>query len=192
MSPYDLTPKQVINRICYHKWSIERAINTPNGRRNVLFEYDGKKYTLKQLYLIRINKDLSYKQIKTRLLHHNWDVERAITQPSNVKIQPFGLGEKIYEYNGKMYNTYELCQLSPYDLSPVDLTTRINHHGWSVERAINQPKRRAKLKFLFNGNYYSANELSKISPFNIKAGTIRDRISNGWTVEDAVLKPLQF
>ena len=143
MSKYDLSYHDITNRINSHGWSIDKAINTPKGRRNVKFKYNNKLYSIKELYEIRINKDLTLNQIKDRLLNKNWDIERAITQPSNVKKQPKGLGKKIYEYKGKLYNSYELCLMSKIDnLTPFDITNRINHHGWSVEKAITQPKRK--------------------------------------------------
>jgi hypothetical protein len=49
----------------------------------------------------------------------------------------------MFEYNGKTYNSFELCQISKLkDLKPQDITDRINRKGWSVERAITQPKRK--------------------------------------------------
>lgn len=82
-------------------------------------------------------------QLKNRLLKYNWDVKRAITQSSNVKKQPKGVGTCKFEYNGKIYNSYELCLISDVeDLKPQDITDRINRRGWSIERAITQPKRR--------------------------------------------------
>lgn len=143
LSEHDLTYHDITNRVNEHGWDIEKAITTPKGRRNVTFEYLGKRYSCKELYNIRINKDLTYKQIKSRLLKYHWDAERAITQPSTVKRQPRGVGKYLFEYNGKQYNSWELCQISNIkDLTPQDITDRINRKGWSVERAITQPKRK--------------------------------------------------
>lgn len=143
MSRYELSYHDITNRINEHGWTVEKAISTPKGRKNVEFEYNNESYTIKELYNIRINKDLTYHQIKNRLLKHNWDVERAITQPNNNKKQPHGAGTCVFEYNGKQYNSWELCQISEVeDLKPQDITDRINRRGWSVERAITQPKRK--------------------------------------------------
>lgn len=143
MSPYDLTYHDITNRINEHRWTIDKAINTPKGRRNVMFQYNGGMYSIKELYEMRQDKNLTYKQIKTRLLKHNWNVERALTQPNDTKLQPSGVGTCLFEYKGKKYNSYELCKLSNVnDLKPVDITTRINKHGWTVHRAITQPKRK--------------------------------------------------
>lgn len=86
---------------------------------------------------------MTYNQIKNRLLKHNWDVERAITQENNIKKQPHGVGTCLFEYKGRKYNSWELCKLSKLDdLRPQDITDRVNRRGWSIERAITQPKRK--------------------------------------------------
>lgn len=145
MSEYDLMAHDITNRINEHGWTVEKALTTPKGRRNIKFEYNGNLYSIKQLYEIRNNKELTYKQIKNRLLKYNWDVERAISQPNDIKNQPQGRGTCKFEYNGCIYNSWELCQLSPLsDLTPQDITDRINRRGWSIERAITQPKRKSR------------------------------------------------
>ena len=143
MSPYNLTYHDITNRVNEHKWTIEKAINTPKGRRNVKFQYNGNIYSIKELYEMRKDKNLTYKQIKTRLLKHDWDVDRALTQSNSIKQQPHGTGTCLFEYKGKKYNSYELCLLSAVEgLTPMDITNRINNHGWTVERAITQAKRK--------------------------------------------------
>lgn len=143
MSKYDLTYHDITNRINTHKWSIEKTLNTPKQNRDIRFEYNGKLLSIKELYEIRINKELTYNQIRTRLLKHNWEVERAITQSNKNKMQPKGIGTCLFEYDGNIYNSWELCKISPLeDLTPQDITDRINRRGWSVYRAITQPKRK--------------------------------------------------
>lgn len=143
MSKYNISYHDITNRINEHGWSIEKAINTPKGRRNILFKYNDNLYSINELYEIRINKNLTLSQIKNRLLKHNWDVERAISQANNTKKQPKGVGTCQFEYNGKTYNSYELCQISELEnITPQDITNRINRRGWSVERAITQPKKK--------------------------------------------------
>lgn len=52
-----------------------------------------------------------------------------------------------YEYNGKIYTGKELVNISPLDnLTEHDISTRINHHGWNVEKAITQQKRKSPNK----------------------------------------------
>lgn len=194
MSPYDLTGHDITNRLNEHGWSLEKTLNTPKGRRGVKFEYNGNYYSLKELYKIRVNKDLSFGQIRCRLFRHNWDAARAITQPNNIKIQPVGVGERIYEYKGKMYNSYELSQMSTVaGITPFDITDRINHHGWSVEKALTQPKKDYSKKYLYNGKYYSSKELLQFSQVEgLTVQNIRERIQAGYTVEAALTTPKQI
>lgn len=139
-----VTGHTLTTRINSRGWDIDRALNQPVVHRGgIMVEYDNKLYTIDELYELRKNKKITKQQIRNRILHHNWDVERALTQSPNKKLQPHGIKERTYEYNGVLYNTWELCQLSPLEnLLPVDITTRVNKHGWSVERAITQPKRK--------------------------------------------------
>ena len=193
MSPYNITGHDITNRVNEHGWSIERALNTPKGKRNITYEYHGKHYTIKQLYEMRLDKNLTYTQIKDRLCR-NWNVERAISQSNNVKNQPFSVGTCKFEYQGKLYNSYELCQISSVEgLKPVDITTRINRHGWSVEKAITQPKKKRDIVYEYNGKKYTSKQLAELSPFpNITHHTITDRINRaGWTVEKAIFTPIQ-
>lgn len=133
----------ITTRINSHSWSIGKALNTPKQRRGLSFEYKGEFLSIRELYERRINKDLTLNQIKSRILRHNWDAERAITQSNNKKNQPHGVGTCVFYYNGKEYNSWELCQISNVEgLTPQDITNRVNRRGWSVERAISQPKRK--------------------------------------------------
>lgn len=194
MSPYDLNGHDITNRLNEHGWSLEKTLNTPKGRRGVKFDYKGKMYSLKELYNMRINRDLTFGQIRCRLFRHNWDAERAITQPNNIKLQPHGVGDRIYEYNGKMYNSYELSQMATVPgITPFNITDRINQKGWTVEKALTTPKKDYTKKYLYNGNYYSTKELLKFSQVEgLTVQNIRERIEAGYTVEEALSKPKQI
>lgn len=187
----NLTGHDITNRINEHGWDIEKALSHPKQNRNIKYNYNGKEYTLKELYAIRINKDLTYSQIRTRINKYNWDIERALTQPSNIKKQPKGVGEKIFEYNGKKYNSYELTQISPIkDLTPFDITNRINKHGWSVEKAITQPKKSRHILFEYKGQVYDSNTIINICcDKNLRHNDITDRYRNGWSVEEIICIP---
>ena len=140
----NLTIHDLTTRINYHNWSIERAINQPKMVNKKEYEYNGNYYNLNELYRFVKNDSITIQNLASRL-SKGWDVDRALSQPTNKKNQPKGVGERKYEYNGKMYNSYELSQMSKLDdITPFDITDRINHHGWSVERAISQPKRKRK------------------------------------------------
>lgn len=134
MSKYDITGHDITTRINNHKWSVEKALTTPKGRKNVTFKYKGKDLTVKQLYNIRVNKNITYDQLRSRLLHHNWNVERAITQLKKKINQKFLL-------NDKEYTSHELADISPFDnMTYHDITDRIRS-GWTVEQAVYTPKR---------------------------------------------------
>lgn len=182
----------ITTRVRHHGWSLEKAMTQPKVEKNQKFLYNGSYYTAKQLADISNIDGITANNILSRINKHGFDVERAITQPLNVKIQPKGTGEKIYEYNGKYYNTYELCQLSNVEgLMPVDITTRINKHGWIVERAITQPKKK-RSTYEYNGRTYTSKELAKLSPYDdVDHHIITDRINkSGWSIEKAIFTPI--
>lgn len=135
-----ITAHDITTRINHRGWSVERALTQPKKQKSQKFEYQGEMYTINELFEMRINKELTKGQIKTRIMDHQWSAERAISQPNNVKKQPFGVGTCLYEYQGNTYNTWQLCQISPVaGLKPTHLTDRLNRRKWSVERAITQP-----------------------------------------------------
>lgn len=182
-----LTTHDITTRLS-HGWSVEEVLTKPLITKNQLFEYCGKKYTAKELVDISNVSGITAEILLTRLNKHGWSVERAITQPINVKVQPRGIGEKIYEYNGEKYNSYELEQLSSVPgLTAYDITNRIKHHGWDVERAISQPKKVVNAKYMYNGEMYTTKELAKLSPVKgITHHHITDRLACGWSIYDAV------
>lgn len=190
----NLTTHDITTRLS-HGWDIEDALTKKKTRKNVKFEYKGKLYSSKELLQFSTVKDLSSRDIFNRIAHCNWDVERALTQPKNVKNQPLGCRGKerecLYEYNGKIYKTYELLQLSNVEgLTVGDITYRINRDGWSVEDAITKPKKMRNQYFEYRGKLYTSKELAEISPVeNMYSHDITDRIRAGWSIEDAVNKP---
>lgn len=46
-----------------------------------------------------------------------------------------------FEYRGKAYTLKELSAISPHSLSPSTLSDRIRKYGWSIERAVNAPRK---------------------------------------------------
>lgn len=186
-----ITGHDITNRINEHGWDIETALSKEKISKGELYEYRGKMYTTKELAEISPIKGMTTAHILTRLHHHGWDVERAVNQPLNVKLQPKGIGERIYEYQGKYYNSYELTQISPIeDLNISDINTRIHHHGWSVERAIMTPKKKQNQQFEYEGQIYNSHELAKIciDP-NMTYHDVTDRNRSGWTVWEIVNIP---
>jgi predicted DNA-binding transcriptional regulator AlpA len=75
--------KAIYNRIHVHKWDIGRALSEPLSaiyrKRSLKLEYNGEEHTLKEWAKITgISRDTIY----NRLYHFKWDVERALTEPS--------------------------------------------------------------------------------------------------------------
>lgn len=188
----NLTGHDITTRVRHHKWSLERAMNTEKIFKNQTFEYNGTLYTANQLANISNVDGITYKDILNRVNKNGWDVERAITQPKNKKKQPKGIGDCIYEYKGKNYNSYELSLLGKeYGIEPKDITNRINHHGWSIEKAISTPKKKINQLFEYNGKKYTSKQLANISKYeNITYHDITDRINGcGWSVDKAINTP---
>lgn len=186
----EMTGHDITNRVNYHGWSIEDALNTPLIHKNQTVNYNGIEYTYKELADMSSVDDLLPSDINFRL-KRGWDIERALTQPKNVKLQPFGIGEKIYEYDGEMLNSYELWQRRKCkELKQSVIVGRINQHGWSVEDAITIPPKKYGLLYEYQGKLYNTKELAQIYPQNhLENHDITDRLRAGWSVEDAVEKP---
>lgn len=189
-----LTYHDITTRVNHHGLSVEKALTKKKAKKNAMIEYNGKIYLIKDLLQFSKVDGLTYEILRNRLLNHNWDVERALSQPINVKLQPKGVGERIYEYEGRMYNSYELSQISNVKgITPFDITNRINYHGWSVYDEITKPKKETNKKFEYRGELYTSKELEAIAASkgltNIASHDITDRIRNGWSVEKAVETP---
>lgn len=188
----DITGHDITTRVNQHGWDLNRAISQPKLDKSNSYDYNGKTYTLQELLQFSRVKGLTTKKLSTRIREYNWDIERALTQPLNVKIQPCGVGERIYEYNGKMYNSYELTQISPISgLKISDITCRINKHGWTVERAITTPKKKMNILFEYEGKQYNSRELAEIAiDPNMTHNDVTDRNRAGWTAWEIVNIPL--
>ena len=189
MNGTGITPHGLHTRIM-RGYSIEEAVEKPLVYKKLTWEYKGVYYTVDELYDKFAIKSITRQDLVLRL-NSKWDIERALTQPRGVKKQPFGIVEKTYEYNGKMYNTYELSQIHPeLHLTSTDIGCRINKHKWSIERAITQPKRRSHITFTYNDKEYSPSELIEICAD--KTMTVQDVLAkdrNGWTVDEIVNIP---
>lgn len=184
-----ITPCGIFNRI-RRGWNIEDIINTPLNEKTMLREYKGELYTLTELAEKYGDKSISAADISHRL-QHGWDLERALKQPKGKKKQPFGIVEPTYEYNGKLYNSYQLSQIHPeLGLSSANISTRINHHHWDIERAISTPKKAKDMLFEYNGEKYTSYELLKICiDKTMNHNNVTDRYRAGWTTWEIVNIP---
>lgn len=163
------------------------------GSSYLMFEYNGEVMSLKDIYDKYHKGNVTKTQFYTRVLHHHWDLDRALTQSNTTKVQPFGVGKKTFEYNGKMYNSYELWQLRKSDdITQYEIVNRINHHGWSVEDAITKPMKKYGVLYEYKGKMYNTEELANLYPENnLKRSDITGRLRNGWSVEKTVETPKQ-
>lgn len=178
------------NRVNCRGWSVERALHQEVEERDGIYVFNNISYTLDDIF--NMQKTPLTKQDILNRLQHGWDLERIISQPKGVKKQPFGIVEPTFEYKGKLYNSYQLSQLSPYDdITPANIICRINHHGWSVERAINTPKKNKDIKIKYNGKMYSTKELAELNPDpKVTHHTVTDRLKGGWSVKEIVEVPI--
>lgn len=178
----------ITNRVNYRGWDIERALTQEVEQRLDQHEFNGNIYSIDDIYNMR-KVELTKNDIRCRL-NKGWDLERIISQPKGKKKQPFGIKEPTYEYKGELYNTYQLCQLSKYDLKPTDITTRINHHGWSVERAINTPKKNRNIQIEYNGHTYNTYGIAELNKDEkVTHHTVTDRLKGGWSIEEIINIP---
>lgn len=60
------------------------------------------------------------------------------------------------------------------------LESRVRKYGWSIERAVNTPSRKAK---------FTSEQLKIMEKSEINEYTIRYRINHGWSFEDAITIP---
>lgn len=191
LSNCNLTGHDITTRINGRGKSIEEALNKPKIKKNQTVEYKGKMMTFKELSKISPTH-VTPSAIATRINHHGWDVERAIMQPMNVKLQPFGVTGYKYNYNGKEYSMYELWQMRKIDnLSQAIIQNRINCCHWDIDKALSTPVKGRNVLFEYNGNMYTSTELEKICKIpGVTRQTINDRIQGGWSVEKAITTPI--
>lgn len=160
------------------------------GESYLLFEYKGERLSLLDIYkkYHNLNNGVTIGHFYTRVLRHKWDIDRALIQPTNEKEQPFGVGERIYNYEGEMLNSYELWQKRKIDdITQQVIVLRINRHGWDIERALSTPMKRYNQLYEYKGNMYTTDELAHLIPENkLENHDITDRLRAGWTVEEAV------
>ncbi len=190
-----LTTHDITTRIG-RGWDITTALSKPKIKKNLKFEYNKKMYSAKELAELSNIDGITARDIFNRIHNCGWTVERAITQPKNVKLQPHGCRDKNkeckFKYDGKIHKSYELKEKSCVeDITTHNITNRINQLGWDIDKALTKPKKKYNQLFEYKGKYYTSKELAKISKLdNITHNDITDRINrNGWSVERAITQP---
>lgn len=179
----NITYHDITNRINEHGWSIEKALTKDKQKRDTKYLYKGQYYTISELMQFNEVDGLTLDLLSSRL-SRNFTAERALTQPLNVKNQPYGIGERVFKYKGKLYNSYELTQISPIkDLTTSDITCRINHHGWSIEKAITTPKKKTNIQVEYKGQLYNTYELADLADDpSMTHNNITDRLRAKWSI----------
>jgi len=107
-----------------------------------------------------------------------WDMKTATTKPPRQQIPILKEWRERAEKNGICYET---------------LRKRINKWEWEVERAITQPliDRRKNLSEIAKGRRkYPIETLEKAEKNGIAYATFRQRLYNGWSIEDASTIPV--
>jgi len=140
-------------------------------------EYKGNLYSFNELIQFSTVDGLTVDDLYTRINHHGWDVERALTQSKDVKLQPKGVGERKYFYNGKWCNSYDLFLLRKDErIKQSDIVSRIERSKWDIEKAISYPPKNMNNKYMYNGKYYTSKELEALCPNGLQYNTIVSRI----------------
>lgn len=130
----NITRDAFLNRL-QRGWDIERALTWEQGKKlqpyTNLYEYNGEHYNIKELLQLSDVDGLTEAILRDRLNNKHWSVEKAINQPLKKR-------NKIFEYNGAVYTSKQLAQLSPYNITHHHITDRIAA-GWSIEKTIMTP-----------------------------------------------------
>lgn len=96
-------------------------------------------------------------------------------------------GNRILTHNGESLTVSQWSR--KLGIKTATIISRLNIHGWSVEKTLSTPVRRAK-KVTFRGESHTFSEWSKITGIN--ASTLHDRVHDfGWSVEKALTTPTQ-
>lgn len=94
-----------------------------------------------------------------------------------------------FEYNGIMMSARELEEISVEGVTSHDITTRVNFRGWSLERALTQPKQDRVYSYEYNGKYYTTEELYNMKTIEIERRPFLDRLRRGWSIDRVLHQP---
>lgn len=127
------------------------------------------------LTIDRINPDMDYSPDNCRWA--TWKV-----QQNNKR------NNRYLTFNGR---TQTLTQWAEeLGMSEDALSTRINQHGWSVEKSLTTPVRQAERMITFNGKTQSVTQWAE--ELGMNKTTLTGRIYDyGWTIERAFTTPVQ-
>lgn len=96
------------------------------------------------------------------------------------------------DYNGKMMRLVDVIDRSGCKIDTRTVYKRIVQHGWSVERALSEPKhyrnRKGKVVVEYNGQKLTTKDIAMMAGLNVT--TVRNRLFNRkMTVEQVMFEP---
>jgi len=114
-------------------------------------------------------------------LERGWPIERAL------RTKVLG-GSDTLTFNGKTHSFGVWSKKAEIGISPQTLRHRIEHLGWSVERALTEPVRETDQTYSFAGKSRTLPQWAR--KVGISLGTLRSRLDRGLTIEQALTTPL--
>lgn len=164
--------------------SLAEALTTPkkHGRRcTECIDHLGNKYS--SISKMAKAWGLSGSTYTHRVDKQGWSVEEALTTPS-IKSR-----DRYVDHLGNKFNSRaEMCEFHHVNLSTFDSRRA---RGWSIERALlpeNQGEGQPVCQDHLGNTFSSQNELCR--HYNIKVNAFKRRITQGWSLEDALTKPV--
>lgn len=154
-----------------------------NRRSNKIISYQGQSHCLeKWAEIYGISSDTIWKR-----LDKGWKVEEALTTP--IQFQEI-------TYRGETRSVEDWAQIS--GISATCLRSRIKY-GWAVDDLFLPPKTKPKksrkkddpmLIVEYRGELIPYTELAR--KYNIPTNILHSRLVTGWSVEDALNKPIRI
>lgn len=168
-------------------WDLERILTPAAPRPKVWKDHTGKQYptqkAMAEAYGIP-NDVLSFR------LTHGWDLESALTTPVGAKRE--NSRNKCQDHKGNIFPS-KRAMAKAYGISSVTLSDRTNR-GWDLERALTTPpgwKRAPEMRYKdHKGNEYPTWK-AMAEAYGIPDPTFRKRLRNGYSVEEALTRPVK-
>lgn len=163
----------IIWRLVEKGWEGEEVLSTP--WRQTFYPFRGELLTRKQLARIAVVDKWT---LRARLEIHGWDVERAVTQKSQMP----GGNPKTLLYKGRRRTVAECSSLT--GISARTISRRLSE-GRSEKEALMPVREPDALEI--GGVRRTIHEWSKVS--GVSLTTIKRRLETGWDAEKAVMTP---
>ena len=157
-----------------------------NKRNNILYEINNEKKTL-----LEWAREYNIKEttINNRIYALGWTIEEAL----EIKSRSKRVKGKTYTINGVSKGIYGWAE--QFNIDPEKVSSRINM-GWTIEEALEIEKRvtirkKTGKKYTINNESLTLSEWAE--KYNLTKGTVRGRIKEGYSIEEALeLVNIQF